>query len=69
MIRGLIQRCDEADSRALAFLGLGFTLAHRHFNHSDTSPLPTRDQPGFKVGSLHGFPPGPHFRDYFVRRS
>ena len=26
-----------------------------------------KTKPDIQVGNLHGFPPGPHFRDYFVR--
>jgi hypothetical protein len=44
-------------------------LAHRHFNRPKLAPFTHRDQPGFVVGSLHGYPLGPHFRDYFVRCS
>ena len=64
-IRGLIQRCDAADSGARVFHS-GYLRAQRHFNRSKPFLYPL--EPNQDSGWLAiRFPPGPHFRDYWLR--
>jgi hypothetical protein len=51
-IRGLIQRCDAADSGARVFYS-GFLRAQRHFNRTKPFLYPLETEPGFR------WPPNP----------
>lgn len=44
-------------------------LAQRHFNRSEPSLYPLKTDHDFEGHCSSRFPPGPHFRDYFVRCS
>ena len=57
MKRGLNQRCDEADSRALALLLRLYGQLIVHFNRSEPALYPPKDQTQHsKLVSYTGFP-------------